>query len=348
MNIDNKSEKKDLFVTIWLFVLTLMVFLMIAIGGLTRLTESGLSIVDWQPLMGFIPPLNYEDWINAFNRYKMSPEFQIINKSMNIDEFKYIYWWEWFHRFFARCIGIVFIIPLFIFLVQKKISKKLTINLFVLFLFGLFQALVGWWMVKSGLTENPYVSPYRLAFHLTNAVIILAILQWISLNSLSSNNIKFLPSNRFENLQISLIFFLFLTIISGAFMAGTHAGQSFNTYPLMGGKFFPDGYILHDNSLRNFFENTVAINFNHRWLASFTFVLIIILTIYLSISKKYSKNRLEIILIFTFACLQFFLGILTLLTNVKIILASMHQINSMLLLSSLLFSYHQFKKQKKL
>jgi len=348
MNIDNKSEKKDLFVTIWLFVLTLMVFLMIAIGGLTRLTESGLSIVDWQPLMGFIPPLNYEDWINAFNRYKMSPEFQIINKSMNIDEFKYIYWWEWFHRFFARCIGIVFIIPLFIFLVQKKISKKLTINLFVLFLFGLFQALVGWWMVKSGLTENPYVSPYRLAFHLTNAVIILAILQWISLNSLSSNNIKFLPSNRFENLQISLIFLLFLTIISGAFMAGTHAGQSFNTYPLMGEKFFPDGYILHDNSLRNFFENTVAINFNHRWLASFTFVLIIILTIYLSISKKYSKNRLEIILIFTFACLQFFLGILTLLTNVKIILASMHQINSMLLLSSLLFSYHQFKKQKKL
>jgi cytochrome c oxidase assembly protein subunit 15 len=267
---------------------------------------------------------------------------------MDINEFKYIYWWEWFHRFFARCIGIVFIIPLFVFLIQKKVSKKLTINLFVLFLFGLFQALVGWWMVKSGLTENPYVSPYRLAFHLTNAVIILAILQWIGLNSLSSNNIKFLPTNRFENFQFFLIFLLFLTIISGAFMAGTHAGQSFNTYPLMGGQFIPDDYILYDASLRNFFENTVAINFNHRWLASFTFVLITIFTIYLSINKKYSKHRLEIILIFAFACLQFFLGILTLLTNVNIILASMHQINSMLLLSSLLFFFHQFKKQKKL
>ena len=346
MNIFDKFEKKNLSVTIWLFVLTFMIFLMIAIGGLTRLTESGLSMVDWKPLMGFIPPLNYEDWINAFNKYKLSPEFQIVNKSMDINEFKYIYWWEWFHRFFARCIGIVFIIPLFIFLVQKKVSKKLGINLFILFLFGLFQALVGWWMVKSGLTENPYVSPYRLAFHLTNAVIILAILQWIGLNSLSSDNIKFLPSNSFENFQFSLLFLLFLTIISGAFMAGTHAGQSFNTYPLMGGKFIPDDYILFDNSLRNFFENTVAINFNHRWLASFTFTLIIILTIYLFINKKYSTNRLEITLIFTFACLQFFLGILTLLTNVKIILASMHQINSMLLLLSLLFAYHQFKKQK--
>jgi cytochrome c oxidase assembly protein subunit 15 len=348
MNIYNMPDKKDLFVTIWLFFLTFMIFLMIAIGGLTRLTESGLSMVDWKPLMGVIPPLNYEDWIIAFNKYKMSPEFQIINKSMDINEFKYIYWWEWFHRFFARCIGIVFIIPLFVFLIQKKVSKKLTINLFVLFLFGLFQALVGWWMVKSGLTENPYVSPYRLAFHLTNAVIILAILQWIGLNSLSSNNIKFLPTNRFENFQFFLIFLLFLTIISGAFMAGTHAGQSFNTYPLMGGQFIPDDYILYDASLRNFFENTVAINFNHRWLASFTFVLITIFTIYLSINKKYSKHRLEIILIFAFACLQFFLGILTLLTNVNIILASMHQINSMLLLSSLLFFFHQFKKQKKL
>ena len=346
MNIYNMPDKKNLFVTIWLFFLTFMIFLMIAIGGLTRLTESGLSMVDWKPLMGFIPPLNYEDWIIAFNKYKMSPEFQIINKSMDINEFKYIYWWEWFHRFFARCIGIVFIIPLFIFLLQKKISKKLTLNLFILFIFGLFQALVGWWMVKSGLTDNPYVSPYRLAFHLTNAVIILAILQWIGLNSLSSNNIKFLPSNRFENFQFTLILLLFLTIISGAFMAGTHAGQSFNTYPLMGGKFIPDDYMLLDNSLRNFFENTVAINFNHRWLASFTFILIIILTIYLSLNKKYSKNRLAIILIFTFACLQFFLGILTLMTNVKIILASMHQINSMLLFLSLLFAYHQLKKQK--
>ena len=239
MYSSSKSHNNNIYVTIWLFILTILTFFMIVIGGLTRLTESGLSMVDWKPIMGFLPPLNYEEWLGAFNAYKNSPEFQIVNKSMNIDEFKYIFWWEWFHRFFARCIGIIFIIPMFLFLIKKKISKKLGINLSILFLFGIFQALVGWWMVKSGLNENPYVSPYRLAFHLTNAVVILTILFWISLNSISSININFFPSNNFEIFQIILIFLVFLTIISGAFMAGTHAGQSFNTYPLMNGNLIP-------------------------------------------------------------------------------------------------------------
>ena len=233
--LPHQQSHNNIYVIIWLFILTILTFFMIIIGGLTRLTESGLSMVDWKPVMGFLPPLNYEEWLSAFNAYKNSPEFQIVNKSMNIDEFKYIFWWEWFHRFFARCIGIIFIVPMFLFFIQKKISKRLGVNLCILFLFGIFQALVGWWMVKSGLTENPYVSPYRLAFHLTNAVVILSILFWISLNSISSININFFPSNNFEAFQILLLFLTFLTIISGAFMAGTHAGKSFNTYPLMNG-----------------------------------------------------------------------------------------------------------------
>ena len=348
MNISTKSQKKDFFVTIWLFILTIMTFFIIVIGGLTRLTESGLSMVDWRPIMGVLPPLNYEEWLSAFNAYKNSPEFQIVNKSMNLNEFKYIFWWEWFHRFFARLIGIIFIIPMFLFLIQKKISKKLGLNLFILFLFGIFQALVGWWMVKSGLTENPYVSPYRLAFHLTNAVVIFTILFWVSLNSLTSININFFPTNNFEIFQIFLIFLLFLTIISGAFMAGTHAGQSFNTYPLMNGNLIPEDYILYDYGIRNFFENTIAINFNHRWLATFTFIIILSSTIYLFFHKKFLIHRLELILIFIFTSLQFYLGILTLLTNVKTILASMHQVNSMFLLASLLLAYHRFKQEEKI
>ena len=346
MHFPRQSQKNHISIAIWLFILTILVFFMIVIGGLTRLTESGLSMVEWQPIMGFLPPLNYEEWLGAFNAYKNSPEFQIVNKSMNIDEFKYIFWWEWFHRFFARCIGIIFIIPMFLFVIQNKISKILGINLCILFLFGIFQALVGWWMVKSGLNENPNVSPYRLAFHLTNAVVILIILFWISLNSISSININFFPSNNFEIFQIILIFLVFLTIISGAFMAGTHAGQSFNTYPLMNGNLFPEDYILYDYGIRNLFENTVAINFNHRWLATFTFVTILSSTIYLFLHKKYSINRLELIIIFIFACFQFFLGIVTLLTNVKIILASMHQVNSVILLASIIFAYYRFKQKK--
>ena len=297
--------------------------------------------------MGFLPPVNYEDWLRVFNDYKNSPEYLIVNKTMNLQEFKYIFWWEWFHRFFARCIGIVFIIPLFIFFFQKKISKNLVINLFILFLFGLFQGLVGWWMVKSGLSENPYVSPYRLAFHLSNAVIILTILFWLSLNSLSLININFFPSNKFQIYIITLILLIFITIISGAFMAGADAGKSFNTYPLMNGDLFPQDYLLNDLGIRNLFENTVAINFNHRWLATFTFIIIFFSTINLFMNKKYSKHLNEIALIFVLTCFQFILGIFTLLTNVEIILASMHQINSILLLLSFLFFYHRFKREIK-
>ncbi len=345
MNSSINSKTTDLALFYWFLILTVMTFLMILIGGLTRLTDSGLSMVDWRPIMGFIPPLNQEDWVNTFNQYKNSPEFKIINKSMKLDDFKYIFWWEWFHRFFARCLGIVFIIPMIIFAIQKKISKRLFYNLLLLFLFGFFQALVGWWMVKSGLEDNPYVSSYRLAFHLTNAVIILSILFWLTLTSFSSPGLSFFPKLNLEYILCILIFLLILTIISGAFMAGSHAGQSFNTYPLMNGALIPEDYYLYEYGLKNFFENTVAINFNHRWLATFTFLLIISLIIYLYTIPKYKSFIFEISLILFFSCLQFLLGILTLLTNVQIILASLHQINSMLLLATLMLFYYRIKKK---
>ena len=169
---------------------------MILIGGLTRLTESGLSMVDWRPILGFLPPLNQNEWIAVFENYKKTPEFKIVNYSMELSDFKYIFWWEWFHRFFARCLGLVFIVPFIFFFFKKQISKQLYISLFILFIFGLMQAIVGWWMVKSGLTQNPYVSNYRLAFHLTNAVIIFSILFWLSLNSFYMSNLNFLPKKK--------------------------------------------------------------------------------------------------------------------------------------------------------
>ena len=206
-------------VFIWLLILTIMTFLMILIGGLTRLTESGLSMVDWKPILGTIPPLNKKNWIDAFTSYQKSPEFIIVNKNITLDEFKYIFWWEWFHRFFARCIGIVFILPMLFFFIKKKIKKTLLYSLLILFLFGLFQAIIGWWMVTSGLNDNPYVSPYRLAFHLTNAVIILTVLFWLTLNSYNNIAVNFFP-NVEGNLGIAFLVrpfdftnYLFLTYI---------------------------------------------------------------------------------------------------------------------------------------
>ena len=343
MVVFKKNFSPDLTVNIWMLTLTFMTLMIIVIGGLTRLTESGLSIVDWRPIMGIIPPLKYESWLKIFANYKGSPEFQIVNKFMSLEEFKYIFWWEWFHRFFARLIGLIFIFPLLFFLYQKRISKKLFVIMVVIFIFGFFQAIVGWWMVKSGLNDNPYVSSYRLAFHLFNALIIFSILLWstISLfnkNNLNNNNIKLI-----ELFFITGIIFLFITIISGAFMAGTHAGKSFNTYPLMNGSLIPDDYFIKELGIRNFFENTVTINFNHRWLASFTFVFIFSFIVFLIFFSNHMKNYRSLITVLIFMTLQFLLGILTLLTNTELTLASMHQTNSVLLLGSVLFAYHSYK-----
>jgi len=344
MNLKYFKSKTNFSVTLWLFLLTIMTFFMIVIGGLTRLTDSGLSMVDWRPIMGTIPPLSHQSWLNVFNDYKTSPEFQIVNKYMTLEDFKYIFWWEWFHRFFARCIGIIFVFPLIFFLITKKIKRSLLITLIFVFLFGLFQALVGWWMVKSGLNENPYVSAYRLVFHLINALIIFSILFWTSLNSLLIDEENIIVKNKKINYLFHICLLLILvTIISGGFMAGTNAGNSFNTFPLMNKSFIPEGYYLDDYKWLNIFENTVAINFNHRWLASFTFVFIFAFIFYLLISQKYNIIRYSLILVLFFVTLQFILGVLTLIYNVPISLASFHQTNSTLLLASLLYAYHSYK-----
>ena len=347
MNYYKSSKSYNTGVYIWLLVLTTMVLLIIIIGGLTRLTDSGLSMTDWRPLLGVIPPLGQDKWLIVFEMYKQTPEFKIVNRSMTLEEFKFIFWWEWFHRIFARLIGVVFIIPLIYFLIRKQVSKSLLLRLPIVFIFGIFQAFVGWWMVKSGLSENPYVSPYRLTFHLLNALIIFSILLWIAMDYRYSLKTNFL-SKPFS--QDFLVFFsivlVFITIGSGGFMAGTNSGQSFNTFPLMNGKIIPDDYFLEGLGIFNIFENTVAINFNHRWFSIFVFFYIIFVCFKFIKFDSKKVPKILVILVLFFLTLQVALGIITLLSNVYLPLASMHQTNSILLLSTLLISYHQFKYRK--
>ena len=327
----------------WLISLTSMVFLIIVIGGLTRLTDSGLSMVDWRPILGTIPPLNNNQWLDVFNDYKLTPEFLYVNKNMTLDEFKYIFWWEWFHRFFARLIGIIFIIPFFYFITKKNLNSFFCKRFFIIFILGLLQAVVGWWMVKSGLSENPYVSPYRLTFHLTNAVIIYALLLWTTIEYYHLKSVNFINIKSKNNLILISIILVFITILSGGFMAGSHAGQSFNTYPLMNGKIIPDDVYLKDLGLLNLFENTVTINFNHRWIATITFIYTFSFFLYLIFNKAINLSNKIIISVLSILSLQFLLGIMALLSNVSIYYGSLHQTNSIALLSILIVAYFKSK-----
>jgi len=347
MNFKNKNDNFKMIIFVWLIILTIMVFAIIIIGGLTRLTNSGLSMVNWRPILGTFPPLTTLEWSSVFDLYKQTPEYIYINKNITLEEFQYIFWWEWGHRFIARFVGVVFLFPFLYFIIKKKIKFFLIKRLIIVLLFGIFQAIVGWWMVKSGLTDNPYVSPYRLTFHLINALLIFSILLWTSMDyyyiDFNKVNDKITLYQVFLILSILLTF---ITIISGGFMAGTDSGQSFNTYPLMNGKIFPDDYFFEDLGILNIFENTVAINFNHRWLGTITFLFVFTICFYSILSNKIYVPKLFIYLILIILIIQFSLGVLTLLSNVDISYASLHQTNSVLLLSTLLITYHQFKFRK--
>ena len=337
----NQNYKNS--IMLWLITLTIMVFLIIIIGGLTRLTDSGLSMVDWQPILGTIPPLNNNQWMDVFNDYKLTPEFLYVNKNMTLDEFKYIFWWEWFHRFFARLIGLVFIIPFIYFLIKKNLNSFFYKRFSIIFSLGLFQAVVGWWMVKSGLSDDPFVSPYRLTFHLTNAVIIYALLLWTSVEYYHLKSANFISIRSKSILILISIILVFVTILSGGFMAGSHAGQSFNTYPLMNGKIIPDDIYLEELGFLNMFENTVTINFNHRWIATITFIYTFSFFSYLIFKKVINLSNQIIISVLLILTLQFLLGIMALLSNVSIYYGSLHQTNSIALLSILLVAYFKSK-----
>ena len=329
MYIDNKVLKK--YISLWLVSMFWVVAIMIFVGGLTRLTDSGLSITQWQLFSGIFPPLNETQWNQYFGLYKKIPEYNLQNYSMTLEEFKVIFWWEFIHRFLGRLIGILFFVPLIFF--TLKLGFKKILSLYLIFILICFQGFIGWYMVSSGLVDRVDVSHYRLSLHLVLAFIIISLIFWNYL-SLQNINLSFKKINR----QIPIIFILiiFLQICIGAFVSGMDAGKIYNSWPFMGSGFFPD-----DNSIKNLF-NLSALNdpsmvqFMHRSLAYLIFIF------YLFIFVIIYKNRLSglfkaIILTGFLLILQIVLGILTLLYNTQIIIASMHQISSILLVSSSIY-----------
>ena len=326
-----KSENFQ--ISLWLVSLMSIILLMIIVGGLTRLTESGLSMVDWRLFMGTIPPLSHGDWLKVFEDYKQYPEYQIKNINMTLSEFKYIFWWEYGHRVLGRLIGIIFIIPFIYFALKKYFSnEELYSYSFLLFLGGA-QGIIGWWMVKSGLDVNPYVSHLRLAVHLIIAQIILSLIAYLFLKRLDIGIYK----NNFSSHKTFFIFFniiIFFTVIYGAFMAGLDAGKSFNTWPKMGDNYIPENLIFIEDRLFGFFDNSVFIHFFHRALAYLSFLSILYMCFrhFKGIENKYQKIHFLIVLFLVL--IQLFIGVFVVLSNVQVSLGSIHQIIGTLLFVS--------------
>tara|TARA_B100000965_G_C19514908_1_gene723716 strand:- start:194 stop:1225 length:1032 start_codon:yes stop_codon:yes gene_type:complete len=326
MYIDNKLTKK--YISYWLGAMFWIIAIMIVVGGLTRLTDSGLSITKWELFSGFLPPLNNNDWNNYFDLYKQIPEFSLQNFSMTLNEFKVIFWWEWIHRFLGRLIGISFLLPL-IFFTFKVGFKKLKI-LYLTFFLICFQGFIGWYMVSSGLVDRVDVSHYRLATHLIIAFIILSLILWnyfeVKELSLPNNKINFY-------LPVIFLFLIFCQIIIGAFVSGMDAGTIYNTWPLMGSSFFPDDSKIMELFSINSFNEPSLVQFIHRNLAYF------IMLFYTSLLFNIYKNKFfelynAIKIVGLVLLIQIILGIFTVIYGAQIYIASMHQISSIFLVSS--------------
>ena len=319
---------------IWLLALLSLIILVILVGGLTRLTDSGLSITTWELFIGFVPPLTNEKWIDYFDLYKTIPEYNLQNFNMSLDEFKVIFWWEWVHRQLGRLIGLTVLLPLIYFTIKHGlwVLKKYGIIFLLICLQGFF----GWYMVSSGLVNRVDVSHYRLSIHLVTAFIILSIVFWefLKLTKLQVHQ----TSPRLYSVKFFLLL-LFVQLIIGAFVSGMDAGTVYNTWPLMGSSYFPDDSEFIEFLDITFFDNPSLVQFMHRNLA----YLIVIVYIYLSFFVFKGKNikfRKPIIIIGISLFLQVALGVLTILSGVKIVYASLHQINSILIiLSTLYFIY---------
>ena len=334
----NEKKINSLFLK-WLNLSLILVFSIIIIGGLTRLTNSGLSITEWELFKGILFPLNENTWNVYFDQYKKIPQYKLINPNMNLEEFKIIFYWEYIHRLIARLIGLFFLIPLIYFYFSKKINQNYLNICYLIFFLIILQGIVGWLMVKSGLIHDVTVSHYRLSLHLILAIIIISIIFWLK------RNITFKTNKKFFNFSIGYLPFQFLLlviyvqIIIGAFVSGLDAGKIYQTWPLMGSSYVPNDLAL--NSLMNLFSfnNHSLVQFYHRNLAYFLVSYIIVLTIYIYKKKLITLYKpIKILILFLF--LQALLGIFTLMSNLNIYLASIHQITSVLLVFSALNLYY--------
>jgi len=336
------STKENSAVITWLYVCCGLVFLMIIVGAITRLTESGLSIVEWRPLIGALPPMNEEEWQRVYELYKLSPEFEKKHFWMDIEDFKNIFFWEWFHRFLGRLIGIVYALPFLFFLIRGWIPQGYKLKFFGLLVLGGAQGFMGWYMVKSGLVDIPSVSHYRLTAHLSLALLIYGLMFWIaqSLKDLGTSTKRTGHFCLYRQGWVTLGL-LMITIFWGAYTAGLDAGLVYNdTFPKMGETWIPSEIWFYKPVWVNFFENPAGVQFVHRWLAMLTGLALFGLSIR-AMHTGYKDLRFAMLGFFVF--IQIGLGIFTLLSGVNIVLAVSHQAGAVLLLTLLLACMHKLR-----
>ncbi|WP_420562076.1 COX15/CtaA family protein [Thalassobaculum sp.] len=325
----SKAERARPTVAAWLFISAFMVAAMIVIGGITRLTESGLSMVEWRPLMGWIPPMSDAEWQRVFDMYKTTPEYTAANFWMTIDDFKTIFFWEYVHRVWGRLIGLVFAVPFLVFLVTGRIERSLVPRLVLLFVLGGIQGGIGWWMVTSGLVDEARVSPYRLSVHLSMAFLILGLLLWTALGLVQK------PAGGTRSQRIGaghVLAAVSITVLLGAFVAGTDAGYAYNTFPLMGGQFVPAEYWDPDLGWRSLVEHVPAVQFHHRWVAILTALLTLVFVLR-NRARTEGAAQLALTLLGAMVLVQVGLGIAALLAVVPVWLGALHQAGAVALFS---------------
>lgn len=318
----------------WLLAMCALVALMIIVGGATRLTDSGLSIVEWRPVTGAIPPLSEAGWAAEFEKYKTIPEYHQVNLGMSLSEFKTIYWWEWAHRFLGRVIGLAFLLPLIFFAATRRIGRPLGLKLSFIFVLGGLQGALGWWMVSSGLTDRVDVSQYRLAAHLGLALLLFAAILWIALDLMRPGVQG--ARHRLAPFAIALLVGVYAQMILGAFVAGLRAGRVYNTWPLMEGRFIPEAYFSAAPKFLDLFESMAAAQFNHRVGAYALFTAA--LAMMLAARKTLLASRARIV--FAAVAMQGALGVWTVVAGTPLVLGLAHQAMAILVLGASVYLVH--------
>tara|TARA_R100001039_G_C1842230_1_gene103024 strand:+ start:594 stop:1613 length:1020 start_codon:yes stop_codon:yes gene_type:complete len=337
------KQKDNKNVIYWLLTGCILIFIMVVVGGITRLTDSGLSISNYKLITGTIPPIGEAEWQEAFELYQQYPEYQKLHSHFTLEDFKGIYFWEWLHRVIGRLIGLVFIFPFIYFLITKQLTKKTIKKCLVLLVLGGFQGFLGWYMVKSGLVDMPDVSHFRLAAHLTTAFLTFAATLWVALDLMYPN--KKIIDKKFRNLIIVSYLALIFQIVYGAFVAGLKAGLLHNHWPFMNeGKFMHETVYILEPFYKNLIENPSGIQFIHR---TFAYVVVVFILIIWYQGKKMSLTKLQnkaLDALFILVFVQFLLGVLTIIYQVPLWLGVAHQVGAFFLLSAMTFTLHRFCK----
>ncbi len=339
MNDDMKAQNRA--VAIWLLICCGLVFAMVVLGGFTRLTGSGLSMVDWRPFMGWLPPLTDSEWQHVFEMYRQSPEFLEVNSDMDVNAFKNIFWLEFLHRLLGRVIGIVFLLPFIYFLAKDYIRRDEWPKYLLMFVLGGLQGVLGWYMVKSGLVDNPHVSQYRLTAHLVAAFLIYAYMFWVAMSRLFPAAPG--PRHAWYRKSLALTVLTSITIVSGGFVAGLKAGKIYNTFPMMGDHWLPPGTMALQPLWRNFFDNMTTVQLDHRLLAISTLIAVVVFWVKARAADLPGRTRPAVNALLHTVFLQVVLGITTLLLAVPVVLGALHQAVAMLLFTVSLYILHSLR-----